>query len=204
MHSPADPGPGHHTAPQAALSGLGGSFPTQPCPGPTGRKADNSEEPITKLTNNQRAFPSLQPGPETPGCRSKLLGSPNQKLAPRRQGPARPGTWRSHLPCSQAQQPSGQAPHGQLDSRQADMGPARASGLREASEAMLPGCSGVTEPGLREEERVHSQPRACQGRLGSTLPPTPHPLIGLSPLELNGFYLLPSKICGWRAQWWLS
>lgn len=127
------------------------ALPLSPAPAPQAERLTTLKNQITKLTNNQRAFPSLQPGPETPGCRSKLLGSPNQKLALRRQGPAKPGTWRSHLPCSQAQQPSGQAPHGQLDSRQANTGPARASWLREASEAMLPSSSGVTEPGLREE-----------------------------------------------------
>ena len=43
----------------------------------------------------------FNPVPETSEDSSKLLGSPNQKLEPTEQGPARPGRWSSHFPSRQ-------------------------------------------------------------------------------------------------------
>lgn len=114
--------------------------------------------------------------------RSKLLGSPNQKLAPTRQD--QPGLGRGVLTShtARAQRPSGQAPHSQSDSRQADTGTARASGLQEASEAMLPSCSGIAESGLCEEGE-------------STLLSPRHAKSSLDPLFLPGLTLSLGLAC---------
>lgn len=64
---------------------------------------------------------------------------------------------------------------------------------------MLPSCSGVTESGLREDgkERI-TKPQTCQELLGSTLPPRPHPLLGLSLLELNGSIYYHPSFFAWK------
>lgn len=63
---------------------------------------------------------------------------------------------------------------------------------------MLPSCSGIPKSGFAKGKRVLYQPQMCQELFGSTLPAMLHPLLGISLLELNGLYLLPSKICAWR------
>lgn len=121
------------------------------CPWPAGRRADNYEELVQNSPIIRRPFLSLNPGLKTSDYRSKLPGSPNQKLAcPQGRGQPGPGCGVLASHAARAQQPSGQVPRGQLDSRQADTGAARARGLQEASEAGLPCCSGITNTGLWE------------------------------------------------------
>ena len=100
----ANPGPSHHTTEQASLSTPNPhrSHPTltpQPLAPATSRKAEGREEPNDK-THPVKVLP-FNPVPETSEDSSKLLGSPNQKLEPTEQGPARPGRWSSHFPSRQ-------------------------------------------------------------------------------------------------------
>lgn len=202
LHPPrsANPGPSHHTTgfclcPQRPQK-PSHSHPSAPGPA-TDRRAEDREEPNDK-THPVKVLP-FNLVPETSEGQIQAPGISQSKAGAHRVGASQAQEVEFSLP-----KPPGPSSHlarlctaNQTEGWSTPGWP-RASGPQEASEAMLPKCSGVIESAFSKRERGHYQAADVPRAPWTHLLPKPHPLCAFSPITAKWLYLLPSKFFAWQ------